>query len=112
MKISLSRYVFGGIAGVLLATGIFDGPLSLVSADQFSLPGLTNIDRTGKGDRLRPDAGTTIMIKRDDAPARDPAPVRDASDPKLAPTSLPDCEPLASPYADPRLGRFAGRCFV
>jgi hypothetical protein len=112
MKMSLSRYVVGGIAGVLLATGIFDGPLSLVSADQFVLPGVTQVDRSGKGDRLRlaPDAGTTIMIKRDDAPAR--APVRDASDPRLAPTSLQDCEPLASPYADPRLGRFAGRCFV
>jgi hypothetical protein len=91
--------------------------LSLVSAGQMFQPAavkapLTIVDRSAKGDRLRPDAGTTILIKRD-APAGAPTiRAKETGDPRLAPASLQDCEPVASPYADPKLGRFAGRCFV
>lgn len=109
----LSRYVIGGVLGALIATGLFDGPLSLVSAAQYFQPSAivpvtTVIDRSAKGDRLplRPDAGTTIINRNGGTSARE------TGDPKLVPASLEDCEPVASPYADPRLGRFAGRCFV
>src|SRR5262249_15134967 len=103
------RIVLASAFGALLASGLFDGPLmSFVSADQVSQPAnITTVNRTGKGDRWRaPEPGTTIIIRRE-TPA-----TRDASDPKLVPTSISDCEPLASPYADPRLGKFAGRCYV
>jgi hypothetical protein len=103
------RFVLASLIGALFATGLLDGPLSLVSADQLAQPaGLTNVVRSGKGDRLRavPDAGTTILNRRN-APT-----ASETGDPKLVPTSLTECEPLASPYAEPGLGKFAGRCFV
>jgi hypothetical protein len=117
---TLSRYALGVALGALIATGLFDGPLSLVSAEQyfqpaaFKAPALTLVDRSLKGDRLplRPDAGTTIIIRRDGAPAAPAIDAKETHDPRLAPASLQDCEPVASPYADPRLGKFAGRCFV
>ena len=112
----LSRYAVGGALGVLVATGLFDGPLSLVSAAQYFQPAsivpfTTVVDRTRKGDRLQtPDAGTTIIIRHNSStPTID---ARDNGDPRLVPTSLEECEPVASPYADPKLGKFAGRCFV
>ena len=117
----VSRYAVAGIFGALLAAGLFDGPLGLVSAQQVFQPaavkgGLTIVDRSAKGDRLatRPDAGTTIIIKRDEQPVSAPPTIgaKETHDPKLAPASLQDCEPVASPYADPKLGKFAGRCFV
>jgi hypothetical protein len=115
----LSTYALGALLGALMATGLFDGPLSLVSAEQLFRPAafpapLTLVDRSLKGDRLplRPDPGTTIVIKRDGAPAAPAIDVKETHDPRLAPASLRDCEPVASPYADPRLGKFAGRCFV
>jgi hypothetical protein len=115
---TLMRYALGALVGALLSTGLFDGPLSLVSAAQYFQPAaipapptLTIVDRTAKGDRLRQGNGTTTVIKRDDAPGL-PAGTKEATDPKLVPASLQDCEPVASPYADPKLGRFAGRCFV
>jgi hypothetical protein len=67
------------------------------------------VDRTAKGDRLHP--GTTV-IRRNDAPAAPTIGARETGDPKLVPASLQDCEPVASPYVDPKLGKFAGRCFV
>lgn len=116
---TVTRYALGVTLGALIATGLFDGPLSLVSAGQLFQPAaikapLTVVDRTAKGDRLptRPDTGNTIIIKRDSAPAGTTTDTRETHDPKLAPASLQDCEPVASPYADPKLGRFAGRCFV
>lgn len=104
------RYLIGGVAGVVIATGLFDGPLSLVSAAQYlqppavktDMPPLTIVDRTHKGDRLRasePASGTTTVVKR-------------GADPRFVPASLKECEPLASPFADPHLGQLAGRCFV
>jgi hypothetical protein len=113
---TLARYAIGGILGAVIATGLFDGPLSLVSAAQYFQPAavpapLTIVDRTAKGDRLRPDTGTTV-IKRDDAPIGAPIDAKETHDPRLAPASLQDCEPVASPYADPKLGKFVGRCFV
>jgi hypothetical protein len=109
----LSRYLLGGALGALIASGLFDGPLSLVSAAQYFQPSAivpitTVVDRSAKGDRLpqRPDAGTTT-INRDGGTS-----ARETGDPKLVPASLEDCEPVASPYADPKLGKFAGRCFV
>jgi hypothetical protein len=45
------------------------------------------VDRTRKGDRL--------LTFKDVLPE---------------PVLLPNCEPLASPYADPHLGRIVGRC--
>jgi hypothetical protein len=105
---NVSRILLASTFGALLATGLFDGPLSFVSADQFTQPaGVTDVVRAGKGDRLQvaPDAGTTIIIRRTAPTARD-------GDPRLVPASLTDCEPLASPYADPKLGKLAGRCFV
>lgn len=117
---TLPRYALGVILGALIATGLFDGPLSLVSAEQyfqpaaFKAPALALVDRSLKGDRLplRPDAGTTIIIRRDGAPAAPAIDAKETHDPRLAPASLQDCEPVASPYADPKLGKFAGRCFV
>jgi hypothetical protein len=113
---TLSRYGLGVILGVVIATGLFDGPLSLVSAAQYLKPApapapMTIVDRSSKGDRLQP--GMTIMIRRDQAPAA-PATtgINEATDPRLVPASVQDCEPVASPYADPLLGKFAGRCFV
>ncbi len=122
-KSSLSSYLIGAVAGVVIATGIFDGPLSLVSAAQFFQPAapvktdvtpMTIVDRSGKGDRLplkHPDVATstTIVFKRGDQPS---AVGNEPADRKLVPASLKECEPLASPFADPALGRFAARCFV
>ena len=112
----LSRYILGGALGALVATGLFDGPLSLVSAAQYFQPAAivpitTVVDRARKGDRLpqNPDAGTTIIIRGNGTPTID---ARDTGDPRLVPASIEDCEPVASPYADPKLGKFAGRCFV
>jgi hypothetical protein len=112
---TVTRYALGGVLGALIATGLFDGPLSLVSAGQVFQPAaikapLTIVDRSGKGDRLQP--GTTIIIKRDTAPTPPTIGARETLDGKLAPASLQDCEPVASPYADPKLGKFVGRCFV
>lgn len=104
---NVSRIILASTVGALLATGLFDGPLSFVSANQSLLPAsLTDVNRTGKGDRLRvmPDTGTTIIRRN--------APATESGDPRLVPTSLNDCEPMASPYADPKLGKLAGRCFV
>ena len=118
---TLPRYALGVALGALIATGLFDGPLSLVSAEQYLKPAafkapapLTVVDRSLKGDRLplRPDSGTTIIIRRDGAPAAPAIDAKETHDPRLAPASLQDCEPVASPYADPKLGKFAGRCFV
>ena len=113
---TLSRYALGALVGTLLSTGLFDGPLSFVSAAQYFQPAatpapaaLTIVDRSSKGDRLQP--GTTNIIRRDTAPGL-PAGIQEATDPKLVPASVQDCEPVASPYADPKLGKFAGRCFV
>ena len=47
----------------------------------------TSVDRTRKGDRL-PSFKTALQ----------------------EPALLPNCEPLASPFADPILGRIVGRC--
>jgi hypothetical protein len=116
---SLSRYLIGGVAGVILATGIFDGPLSLVSAQQFFQPAtnvrtdqfITIVNRAHKGDRLtasQPTTATTIIFKRESPALGEKTP----GDPRLVPASLKECEPLASPFADPALGRFAARCFV
>ena len=112
---TLSRYGLGVILGVVIATGLFDGPLSLVSAAQYLKPApvpapMTIVDRSSKGDRLQP--GMTIMIRRDQAPVAPLPGTREATDPRLVPASVQDCEPVASPYADPLLGKFAGRCFV
>ena len=114
---TMMRYALGALAGALLSTGLLDGPLSLVSAAQYFQPAaipapptLTVVDRSAKGDRLRPGNGITV-IKRDEAPGL-PAGTREATDPRLVPASTQDCEPVASPYADPKLGKFAGRCFV
>jgi hypothetical protein len=125
---TFSRYALAGILGALIATGLFDGPLSLVSAGPVFQPAavrgdLTVVDRTAKGDRLatRPDAGTTIIQRNDtpsgtrprnDTPSTPTIGARETLDPRLAPASLQDCEPVASPYADPKLGKFVGRCFV
>jgi hypothetical protein len=115
---TLMRYALGALIGALLSTGLFDGPLSLVSAAQYFQPAaitapptLTIVDRTAKGDRLRQGSGTTTVIRREDVPSL-PAGTKEATDPRLVPASLQDCEPVASPYADPKLGKFAGRCFV
>ena len=118
----VSSYIVGGVLGALIATGLFDGPLSLASAAQFFRPApiadapVTNVDRSHKGDRLtvsHPDTSwtTTIALKRKGAPGLG-GPQEQPSDPRLVPASLKECEPLASPYADPTLGRFAARCFV
>jgi len=112
-KSRFSRYVLGAALGAVIASGLFDGPLSLVSAAQYFQPSAivpitTVIDRRAKGDRLPfgPDAGTSIINRTGGSSARE------TGDPKLVPVSLEDCEPVASPYADPKLGKFAGRCFV
>jgi hypothetical protein len=47
--------------------------------------GAANVDRAHKGDRLP-------MVKA------------------ALPALLPNCEPVASPYSDPILGRIVGRC--
>ena len=113
MRTSFSRIVIASAFGALLASGLFDGPLSLVSADQFSMPaGFTDVNRTTKGDRLRvaPDANTIVI--RTTPAIRGKASASETSDPRFVPTSLEDCEPVASPYADPKLGKFAAKCFV
>lgn len=118
-KSPFSRYVLGGVLGAVIATGLFDGPLSLVSAAQHFQPAAivpltTVVDRSAKGDRLpqRPDAGNTIIIRHNGAPRTPTIDARETGDPRLVPASIEDCEPVASPYADPKLGKFAGRCFV
>ena len=112
------RYVIGAGAGVVLAAGLLDGPLSLVSAAQFLTPApvktdmpLTVVDRTHKGDRLRasePQGTTTVVQKRGEGTAT----TAEKADPRFVPVSLKECEPLASPFVDPRLGELSGRCFV
>ena len=83
------------------------------------------INRAQKGDRLPLLGGmtgavpvstvnTTIIRKNAAKPGRQkPLEVNDAmrtTRPPLAP--LPNCEALASPFADPVLGRIVGRCMV
>jgi len=140
----LSSYILSAIVAALLATNVFDSPLSLVSAVQFprhplqasaepafsKVTATTNVNRSRKSDRLPviradPVTNTTIILKNVGAPVHI---VRSASgtavqprtleinDGKRAPTLTPapqrHCEGLASPYADPILSRFIGRCFV
>lgn len=84
---SLSNYILIGVVALLLATGVSDGPLGLVSGDQFprhspqaiakpassTVAGTTDVDRSRKGDRLpvtraTPLTNTTIMLKNIGAP--------------------------------------------
>jgi hypothetical protein len=69
---SLSSYILSALAGVLLATGVFDNFLGLITADQFlrlspqssaePAPSrkfvATDVNRSRKGDRL----STTLII--------------------------------------------------
>jgi hypothetical protein len=96
------------VVGASLTLGLFGEPLGLVFADQTARvaqpPIITiEIDRTHKGDRRAPR----------DTPATTPTGAKPAmNDPRLVPTGLGGCEPLASPVAEPALSRWAGRCFV
>jgi len=104
------------VLGASLSLGLFDGPLGLVfayqSAPALQAPAITiELDRTHKGDRgaLREAPATTTIEKSGGKPAGShPA----MNDPRLAPVKLGDCEPLASPVAEPALSKWAGRCFV
>jgi|1185.fasta_scaffold1534531_1 hypothetical protein len=108
--------VLSAVLGALLTLGLFDGPLGLVFAYQSAPvaqpPAITiEIDRTLKSDRgaSREAPATTVIEKIGGRPAgTHPA----AKDRHLAPAKLGDCEPLASPVADPKLATLAGRCFV
>jgi hypothetical protein len=87
-----------------------------------------NVNRDRKSDRLPVAGGSdasapastsnTTLIPKNAAspePANDPSPRQKASDDNDAmPTAkrLRHCEPVASPFADPVLGRIIGRCFV
>jgi hypothetical protein len=97
-----------------LTLGLFGGPLGSVFADPGApaarAPAITiEVDRTRKGDRVAPGVPAITTIEKTSAPAGlDPS----ASDPRLAPVKLGDCEPLASPVADRALGQWAARCVV
>ena len=86
---SLSSYILSALAGVLLATGVFDNFLGLITADQFlrlspqSSAELapsrkfvaTDVDRSRKGDRLSitqiiPAKNTSIIQKNVALPAQ------------------------------------------
>ena len=71
----LSIYVLSGIVGALLATGVQNNPLRLVSAETAvsRVAATTDVDRSRKGDRLPiaaavPVTNTTIVPKNIGAP--------------------------------------------
>jgi len=87
-----------------------------------------NVNRDRKGDRLRasgetdaaasPPTSNTIVVRKNDA---SPELANGASArqnalanaiPLAKPIRMQHCEPVASPFADPVLGRIIGRCFV
>jgi hypothetical protein len=87
-----------------------------------------NVNRGRKGDRLPalgetdaaaiPPAGNTIVVRKN---ANSPELANGASAlqngldnamPVTKPIRMQHCEPVASPFADPVLGRIIGRCFV
>jgi hypothetical protein len=107
--------VLSAVLGALLTLGLFDGPLGLVFAYQgapVAQPAAITIqiDRTLKSDRgaSREAPATTVIEKVGGKSGAYPA----MNDRHLAPVKLGDCEPLASPVADPKLATLAGRCFV
>jgi hypothetical protein len=106
--------VLSAVLGASLTLGLFDGPLGLVFAYQgapvVQPAAITiEIDRTLKGNRgASPEAPATTVIEK---VGGNPAGTA-AKDRHLAPAKLGDCEPLASPVADPKLATLAGRCFV
>jgi hypothetical protein len=92
--------------------------------------GAMGVNRDLKGDRLTlsaadtlslvPSANALTIVRKN---AMSPPPARDATDrqaPQGAGTAnrkatsarLDHCEPVASPFADPNLGRIIGRCMV
>jgi hypothetical protein len=87
-----------------------------------------NVNRDRKGDRLPvlgeidaaalPPTSNIIVVRKNAAspelangtPARQNA--FDNAMPVAKPIRMQHCEPVASPFADPVLGRIIGRCFV
>jgi hypothetical protein len=125
----LSGVVHGGIVAALLATGVSDISLGLVSAGQIP-HATTNVDRSLKSDRLPVTSAdsvtnTTTILKNVRAPQRTvpgasvtPArPMTLENDdgeraPKLAPAPLLPCETMASSVSDLNMSSLIGRCFV
>lgn len=104
--------ILSAVLGATLSLGLFDGPLGFVFAYQpaAQAPAFTQeIDRTNKGDRQRP--ATSVVPKSNEPSATLPAEPTAAKE-RFVPTTLQECEPLASPVADAALGKWAGRCFV
>lgn len=106
-----ARLVSSTILGAL-ALGLFGGPLATF-ADQTAPAWRTRaitieIDRTRKGDRAPALLAPITTIEKSTPAGIDPA----ATERRLVPVDLGDCEPLASPVADRTLGKWAGRCVV
>jgi hypothetical protein len=89
---------------------------------------VANVNRDRKGDRLPglgeadaagPRSTSNTIVVRKNAPspqlATGVSARQNASDntmPVAKPIRMQHCEPVASPFADPVLGRIIGRCFV
>ena len=99
--------MFSAVLGALVL-GLFGGPLGSFANQSGpavkARPITIELNRAGKGDRRPADfRPATTIIEKTTLPA---------SDPRLAPVKLGDCEPLASPVADAALGKWAARCVV
>jgi hypothetical protein len=139
---SLSSYVVSGIVAGLLASGVLDSSLGLVSVNQVvphpqaivetllsHVADTINVQPSHKSDRLnitRTDSATNItVIVKNVGPTQHTLPVAGAparlraleiDDSEGAPTLMPapllHCEALVSAVSRPILNRFMGRCFV
>jgi len=86
-------------------------------AARYTLGGAVDINRDRKSDRLPVSGGAAASDLAKGAngmPARQkPLEIENTTpSPQPTPVRLRNCEPVASPYADPALSKIIGRCMV